>query len=146
MNYNSLHLDEETKAFLREMKYDGPRASMFLLGYLIGEIGNAQYDKGKSKPILGKITYQGMNKGKLIRLSNEVFEKLIEYKKLSFNNEQVFAECKKLLDPNINSWTLSDHENVFYVLSGYAYTTHKALMASSQKDNEQTKKEVKENE
>jgi len=75
-----------------------------------------------------------MNKGKLKRLVNEVFEKLIEYKLLSFNNEKKFAECKRLMDKQIDHWPLSDQDSVFYVLSGYAYSTHKAIKAGKTKE------------
>lgn len=144
MNYDSLRLDDKMKDFLKEMGYDEPKSALFLLGYLIGEVGNAQYVKGSSKPILGKITFQGMNSNKLIRLVNEVFEKLIEYKKLSFN-EVIFSEAKKILDIGMQNWPLSEQENVFYVLSGYAYATHQAIRASSQKGDEEQKKEVNKN-
>jgi CRISPR-associated protein Csh1 len=143
MDYDILQLEEEIKMFLKEMGYDESRVALFLLGYLVGQIGNAQYNKGKSKPILGKITFQGMNKGKLMRLTNDVFEKLIEYKQLSFN-ETIFAEYKKLLDQHIETRQLQDHENVFYVLSGYAYATHRALQKSeAKKSKKQTIEEVK---
>lgn len=148
MDYDSLQLNGEIKNFIKEMGYDEPKSSLFLLGCLIGKVGNAQYNKGSSKPILGKITFQGMNKSKLTRLINEVFEKLIEYKQLSFN-ENIFAECKKLLDLHINSWPLQDQENVFYVLSGYAYATHQAIVKSTnpQKESEaiKTKEEAVKN-
>ena len=104
---------------------------------MIAEIGNAQYRKGGSKPILGKITFQGMNKGKLKRLINEVFEKLIEYKLLSLNNEKKFAQCKWLMDKQIDHWPLSDQDNVFYVLSGYAYSTYKAIKAGKTKEDKE---------
>jgi len=146
MNYAGLQFDDKMKDFLKEMGYDEAKSALFLLGYLIGEVGNVQYKKGSSKPILGKITFQGMNSGKLVRLVNEIFEKLVEYKKLPFN-EVIFSEGKRLLDRCINSWPLSDQENVFYVLSGYAYATHQAIKDSSQKGaKEQEKREVKENE
>lgn len=139
MDYESLQLNDKLKGFIKEMNYDESKTALFLLGYLIGEVGKAQYDKvkkekggegtrnigGAYKTILNKITYQGMNKGKIIRLSNDVFEKLREYKKLQYN-ERMFAECKRLLGRHIESLP-SDQENVFYVLSGYAYITHQAI-------------------
>ena len=149
MDYDNLQLDVGIKNFLKEMGYNEAKIAMFLLGYLIGEIGNAQYSpESPSKPILGKITFQGMNRNKIIRLLNEVFEKLTQYKSrgkpLLTYNEGIFAECKRLLDKNINK-PLSDQENVFYVLSGYAYATHQAIKNASQKKEAQTIEEVKEN-
>jgi len=146
MNYATLELDTEIKNFLKEMKYDEPKVAMFLLGYLIGEIGNAQYRLSESriKPILNKINFEGMNPDKLIRLTNEVFEKLNQYKvffkkeksrvPLLIFNQGIFNEYKRLIDKEIANWQLSNHENVFYVLSGYAYATYKALPKAEQKE------------
>ena len=124
---NILLLTEEIKDYVEEMGYQKTQTALFLLGYLIGEVGNAQYSpENHTKPILNKITYQGMNIGKIIRLTNEIFEKLKQYRRLSYN-EGIFEEMKKLLDRNIKNWDLSDQENVFYILSGYAYNTYKIL-------------------
>lgn len=130
-------LPEGIKDYLREMRYKKTQTAVFLLGYLVGEIGNAQYSpKNRTKPILSKIVYQGMNPGKLLRLTNEIFEKLKQYKRLSYN-EGIFGEMKRLFDGNIRDWDLSDQENVFYVLSGYAYNTYKALDKGKMQINEQ---------
>ena len=64
-----------------EIYNDDSKKALFLLGYLIGKIGNVQKNKEiKNKPILNKINFQGMGTEKLIRLSNDIFEKLIQYK------------------------------------------------------------------
>jgi CRISPR-associated protein Csh1 len=100
------------------------KRALFLLGYLVGEIGNTQSATGhKSKPILDKINFQGMGVEKLIRLSNDVLEKLEQYDKLQYN-EDVYSVLKLLLDNNIKSWNLSNQENVFYSLSGYAFSNY----------------------
>jgi len=132
MNVEGLDLRPPMKEYIKEMGYSEHQTALFLLGYLIGEIGNAQWKReSPTKPILEKITYQGMTVEKLKRLTNEVFEKLKQYKSegkplLTFN-EPIFAECKRLLDRNINDWRPSDQENVFYVLSGYAYATQERM-------------------
>ena len=124
---NTLLVPEDIKKYFKEMGYSEEQAALFLLGYLIGEIGNAQWNKEiPNKPILNKIVYQGMNPGKILRLTNEVFEKLKQWRRLQYN-EGIFGEMKKLLDKHLQNWTLSDQENVFYVLSGYAYNTYSAL-------------------
>ena len=141
MDYEHLNIAEDMKNFVREMQYDEEKVAMFLLGTLIGAIGNAQYSpQSPKKPILEKITFQGMNRNKLIRLTNEVFEKLIQYKQLPFCETQ-FYECKRLLDEKVNSWGLSDQENVFYILSGYAYATNRAMTAKRDKEKKVESKE-----
>lgn len=135
-------LDQAMGAFVKEMGYSEPQISLFLLGCLIGEIGSAQRSReNPTKPILNKITYQGMNKGKILRLTNEVFEKLKQYKSgkkplLAFS-EGTFAEMKRLLDRNFKNWSLSDQENVFYILSGYAYNTYRAIQGGKAKVEEE---------
>jgi len=130
---NAPLLPEKMKDYFREIGYQKTQIPLFLLGYLIGEVGNAQYSpENRTKPVLNKITYQGMNIGKILRLTNEIFEKLKQYRKLPYN-EGIFEEMKKLLDGNIKSWDLSDQENVFYILSGYAYNTYKVLIKNKEK-------------
>ena len=107
--------------------YDNPRKTLFLLGYLVGNIGNSQYRSGhKTKPILNKINFQGMTVQSILRLTNEVFEKMIQYKILKYN-ESVFHQYKKMIDTYSQNWNLTNQENVFYILSGYSFATCQAI-------------------
>ena len=99
------------------MDYNKAQTALFLLGRLIGEVG---YRQGGKEPILEKINYQGMDPRRILRLTNEVFEKLKQYKVLQYN-KGIFSICKMLLDKEIEHWSLDDQENVFYILSGYSY-------------------------
>lgn len=124
MDISQLELPENIKAYMGEIKLDEPRGALFLLGYLIGEIGNAQYRAGSSaKPILDKITFQGMNLYKLLRLSNDILDKLRQYRLLDRTREKIHSVMKHLMDKNFFSWKISDQENVYWVLSGYAFST-----------------------
>ena len=126
---SQLHQYERLQRFIEEMGYSSLQIGLFLLGFLIGEIGRKQYNsQNKTKPILKKINYQGMDKAKILRLVNDVLEKLDQYKILSYYNEVIYAEMKKLLDKNWQSWTISNEEAVFFVLSGYAYATYQAIL------------------
>ena len=107
-----------------EIYEDNQRKALFLLGYMIGEVGISQSSKEiKNKPILNKINFQGMSIEKLIRLSNEIPEKLRQYGKLSYN-ENINTIFRILFESNIKNWKLSNQENVFYVLSGYSYSNY----------------------
>jgi len=131
MKTEKLALNDDIKEYIKVAKYGEQETAMFLLGYLIAEVANAQYKENLSrKPILDKIAYQGMNKNKIIMLTTEIFEKLRQYKVLGYN-EGVFAQFKMLLDKNISDWKLNDVMNVFYILSGYSYRTYKVLTKSS---------------
>jgi len=127
MSTENLSLPDDIKEYIKTLKYGEQETAMFLLGYLVAEVASAQYNaKLYRKPILDKISYQGMNKSKLIMLTAEIFEKLKQYEILRYN-ETIFAEFKMLLDKNINEWRLSDIMSVFYILSGYAYQTNQIL-------------------
>lgn len=110
-----------------EIYKDDCKKTLFLIGFLIGEIGQAQITKGhKKKPILNKINFQGMGKEKVIRLMDDVLEKLRQYNKLQYN-ESVYSACKLMLDNCLGQWNLSNQENVFYILSGYAFSNYCSL-------------------
>jgi len=123
-NINDL-IPEEILNYWKDMEIyseDSCKKALFLLGYIIGEIGRKQEGKDiKNKPILNKINFLGMDVEKIKRLSNEIFEKLMQYKILQYN-EKIFNIFKMLFEENVNKWKLSNQENVFYVLSGYAFS------------------------
>jgi CRISPR-associated protein Csh1 len=122
-------LPEDIKNYIEQMDYGGSQAGLFLLGYLIGRIGTEQHKASPGstkKPILNKINFMAMSLSRIQRLSNDIFEKLDQYRILPYN-ERIFAAMKGLLDKNRSSWGLSHQENVYYILSGYAYATWGAI-------------------
>ncbi|MFX0548654.1 TIGR02556 family CRISPR-associated protein [Hathewaya histolytica] len=124
METDKLLVKDHIKSYIKEMNYGEEQTALFLLGYLVGEVGRSQKrvsEEGK-KPILNKLNFGGMDKNKVIRLSNEVFNKLKQEKILKYN-EAILADTKMLLDKNLNTWTLNKQENLFYILSGYSYAT-----------------------
>ena len=134
MNEFVTGLPMDIKEYIGEMDYDGPQAGLFLLGYLIGQIGVEQHHASlgsKKKPILNKLNFMGMSLSKVQRLSSDIFEKLDQYRVLPYN-EGIFAAMKGLLDRNRNTWELTPQENVYYILSGYAYATWKAMTGNPQ--------------
>lgn len=118
----------EIKEFWEDIGvYDNPRKTLFLLGYMVGNIGNSQYHSGhKTKPILNKINFQGMTVQSILRLTNEVFEKMIQYKILKYN-ELLFYQFKKMIDTFSQNWPLTNQENIFYILSGYSFATYQVI-------------------
>lgn len=134
MNIEGLNLDTRIESFLTEMNYEEEHCALFLLGYLIGEIGNAQRNADLlSEPILNKLNYQGMTIIKIDRLINEIAEKLKQYKAtvkeknkrvhLLYLNNNSYAICNKLWIKNRKNWKLTNQENVLYILSGYSFNT-----------------------
>ena len=122
-----LDLKAEDLEYIREMGYTPQQAALFLLGVLVGEIASAQHQSNLNKAILNKLTYQGMSLRRIISFANEVHQKLFQYKKLNAYTEKIYNAIKSLLDKEIPRWSLSDQENVFYLLSGYSYLTGKIL-------------------
>jgi CRISPR-associated protein Csh1 len=131
-------LNKEIAQYVKKMGYSEEETALFLLGYLIGEIGANQVRGSDSakKPILGKINFNGMNAKRLLTLSNEVFEKLDQYNIRKYN-EKVFALLKSLLDAHIKNWSLSEAENVYYILSGYAFCTYQIVTRGKKEEEEQ---------
>jgi len=131
---DTLEVNENVRKFLKEAKYDEKKTSLFLLGQLIGEIGRAQFNKGdKKKSILNKLNFQGMDLNKVMRLFNEVFEKMRQYKVLTSETEKIYGLSKKLFEAHKSDWGLTPQENVFYILSGYSFTTYTAITSGKQK-------------
>ncbi len=117
----SLEAFPELKEYLTTMNYSEPQTALFLLGYLLSEISRGQYSAGhEKKPILDKINYQGMSWSRVQQLANLLFEKLRQYDRLHYN-ELLYAEMKRLLDQYRENWPIGPEENVFYILSGYAF-------------------------
>lgn len=130
-------LPEDMRAYLAEMAYDGPRTALFLLGYLLNQVGRAQSDAGYgNKPVLEKVNYNGMLWPKVVRLSNLLVDQLRQHDILRYN-EGLFAAMKRLFDAHWPDWPLSPEENVFFILSGYAYATRMALKAWAEKKEKQ---------
>lgn len=113
--------------FFQEYNYNGSNAALFLLGVLIGKIGSEQYKKGdEKKAVLNKINVEGMSAERILMLSNYIIEGLRNYRILNYENEKIYGIAKKLLDRYISTLQ-NPNENVFYLLSGYAYITLKII-------------------
>ncbi len=124
-----------------EIYQDNQKKGLFLLGYLIGEVGSKRSSQQiKNKPILNKINFQGMGTEKLNRLLSDVLEKLKQYKLLDFT-VNIHSASQLLIVENINNWSLSNQENVFYIISGFAFSNY--LIRKRSKENYKKELEVK---
>jgi CRISPR-associated protein Csh1 len=127
------YLKEEMQLYLQEMGYGEPHTALFLLGYLLHQVGRSQRIGGyEHKPVLDKVNYSGMNWPRVIRLSNLLVDQLRQHG-IFIYNERIYAAAKELLDAHAASWPLSPEENVFYILSGYAWATRAAYQAGIDK-------------
>ena len=139
MEVKSLHCGDELKEFIREMGYKQEEAALFLLGTLMGTIGVEQYKRtkntsSKNKPILNKLNFGGMDKNKILRLAGDVFAKLKQEKLLESKTELIYSDFTELCTPQLSNWGLSKEENLFCILSGYSYTTRKAILGKKKEN------------
>jgi CRISPR-associated protein Csh1 len=56
---------------------------------------------------------------------------MVQYKILKLH-ESLFFQFKKMVDTYSQDWTLSNQENVFYILSGYSFATYQAIARGDQ--------------
>ena len=92
--------------------------ALFLLGYLVGEVAQGQQRAG-SVTVLNKIHFQGMDEGKVRRLSNEILGQMRIYRVLRPDTRDMFAAMRSLMDQA--GGLLAPAENTYWVLSGYAF-------------------------
>lgn len=136
MDVSLLELDEKLRTYIKTMNYTEEQVTMFMLGFMVGRVGNQQKQLNDTKPILRKINFHAMDKPKIMRLANEVFEKMFQLK-IDKYYEKEYGLCKSLLDKNIKDTGLSSVETVFYILSGYAYSTNNWAKKSDKSENKE---------
>jgi len=110
--------------WFRNMGYNGLQQALFLLGYLVGEVGHQQKNKGDTKKsILDKIDFNGMKAEKVLSLSNQILKSLRDYRILQYN-ELIYHHMVRLLNKHKEELRINPVENTFYLLSGYAFNTY----------------------
>lgn len=112
------YFPDRVKEYMDRMGYNITQKGLALLGYVMGVVAYAQYKSGlQNKPILEKVNYQGMTDEKIIRLFNDLFEKIRQYK-VGYA-ERWWAAAKELYESGKDE-QITSQERVFYLLSGYA--------------------------
>lgn len=108
--------------FFSKMNYSQPQKAMFYLGRMLDNVAYAQYQKGhKSKPVLGKINFNGLDQDDILRLYEDLFEKARQYNivnKVEYNSSYFM----QLFNPNEwNEKGLNKKEALFFLLAGYSF-------------------------
>ena len=128
---------ETMETFLDMQGFRPEAKALFFLGGLLNRVASEQYKKGhKTKPVLKKIQFQGMSVKEVFRLYEEILEKLRQYDLFDLYSEQMIAAFHRHCGKMEKDWPLSDHANVFYIMSGYAYQT--SVYVHRKKDEEDT--------
>lgn len=116
----STTIQENVDEFFRRMRYNDAEKSMFYLGRVLSQVAAAQYKKGhKSKPILNKVDFNGMEVSKIIRLSLDLEEKSRQYNIMS-KTEWDFARFREVFDAK--NWAMPPEHSVFYLMAGYSFS------------------------
>lgn len=116
---------EEMEEYLVRQKFSDEAKALFYLGAMINRVGIAQYNKGhRKKPILKKIQFLGMKNREIQRLYEDVCEKLIQYEKMDLFAEALLNRLHEYCGKSfMEEWSLNEHINVFYIMSGYSYSS-----------------------
>lgn len=110
------------ETFLEKQNFSREGRALFYLGTLINRVAFAQYKKEhKTKPILKKIQFQGMNQKEILRLYYDVVEKLRQYEALSLYVEILINRFHFYFEDIKSDWGLDEHSNIFYIMAGYSY-------------------------
>lgn len=129
----------ESQGFKRQAK------ALFYLGALIRRVAIEQFKKEhKTKPILKKITFQGMTQKDIQRLYEDVIEKLHQYNKLTFFAERLMSKFHEYFGSLEEKWLLDEHANVFYLMAGYAYLVGNKPPDMTQEEQKLQEEEVEE--
>lgn len=113
--------------FFSKMNYSQPQKAMFFLGRMLDNIAYAQYLKDhKSKPVLGKINFNGLDKDDIQRLYKDLFEKARQYNTRQNNilNKVEYNSSNFMQYFNPNDWNengLNKKEALFFLLAGYSF-------------------------
>lgn len=109
--------------YIKRANFNNQEAALFLLGVVIARIGYNQYKKYNHKPILNKMNFQGIGIHRLKQLYNEVYEKIHQLELNYPDNETIYATSIEMFNEESSKWKLTPYENVYYLLSGYAFET-----------------------
>ena len=124
------------------LQLDAQQQALFLLGVLLGRVAHRQYvdSDGGSKPVLEKLNYGGMSLPRLLSFTAELFDKMRQYRLLTeyspAENELLYSLASFFLTAERQRWRLTDQENVYFLLAGYAYETGRIIQRGGQRESE----------
>lgn len=107
---------QKINAFFQQMSYKPDQKAMFYLGRMLHSVAYIQKDK--SKNVLEKVNFSGMDKSQILRLRNGLIEKAKQYKEIS---KVIFSDSEFNSYFDFNNWNMKPEEAVFFILSGYSF-------------------------
>ncbi|MCX7947911.1 MAG: TIGR02556 family CRISPR-associated protein [candidate division WOR-3 bacterium] len=121
---------DDYREYMQKCSLSPKEQALFLLGVAIAKIGALEYKDYGYKPVLNKINFNGMNIQEVKNLYIQVFEK-IKQREL-YSAEKFYSESKELFNQHMKSWDLNPLENTYYIISGYAFETHRIMTKGGQ--------------
>lgn len=119
----------EAEKFLKDHGFSQIQKSLFYVGALAYQVGICQFIQGhRTKPILNKLSYVGMSHAEVEDFYFAVMDKTRQYRSVISKNKSWQLLCEILLNKINENWggmdnikKLTEKENIFYILSGYAF-------------------------
>ncbi len=130
----------EAEEFLANQHFTNEMKALFFLGLIMKRVALAQAaKKHKNKPIFKKVNFQGMKQKHILRFYEDLVEKLRQYNKINFYTEWLMNRFHYYMGAALTKeeWSLGEHANVFFIMSGYAFQVGKKTPGLS-KDEEDT--------
>jgi len=135
----SLSSVEMMEDFLEQQGFLPEARALFYLGALVNRVAWKQSGKGhKTKPVLNKINYQGMNRRDILRLYEDTLDLIRHYfEGVPLYIGQYMERFHNYFGSLEKAWPFNEQENVFYIMSGYAYLVKGATDSSSGEEGEE---------
>ncbi len=112
------------------------KKGLFLLGVVTASVGKAQWKKGdKKKAILDRIDFEGMDLSDVRIYASRLMGSLRDYNILKYN-EGLLGEAVSMINEDKDSLN-SPEENVFWILSGYSWSTLSLIKSGEIKEEEE---------
>lgn len=139
---------QEREDYLNRHGFSDYAKGIYYVGAMMYQIAMMQYYQNhKNKPILEKVTYSGMGQRDIIELLNELHDKIRQYRKAMENqgkgylvyNAEYFAKCAYTYLGNFpieKKMVQNEHENLFYLMSGYSSCMKRDYKSVNEEDGE----------
>ena len=118
-----------------QLGYTERQRGLFQLGRALGQMAYAQFKRGNSKRIVGKVNFNGMDARSLMQLHNDLADTARVYKATEGGNDSLLDKISWNLDAfnarfDPNTWE-QDHDTqgrrvspqaaLYYLMAGYSY-------------------------
>lgn len=109
--------------FLEQQGFLPEARALFYLGALVNRVAWKQSERDhRTKPVLDKINYQGMSSRDILRLYEDTLDLIRHYfEGVPLYIGQYMERFHYYFGALKKNWPLNEQENVFYIMSGYAY-------------------------